>query len=47
MIKLVDRDFIHDVLEETIINIDENTKKEIDRVDKKLDKLIEILDKLL
>ncbi|WP_154439806.1 hypothetical protein [Tissierella pigra] len=48
------RDTLHNALEEVIINIDENNKKQLhrleDKVDKTnrdLDKLIELLEKLL
>lgn len=48
------RDTFHDALEETILNIDENMKKEVNRLEDKinktnrnLDKLIELLSELL
>lgn len=48
------KDVFHDALEETIINIKSNNQEEFDvvisrinKVDEKLDKLIEVLNKLL
>ena len=43
----IDKDVFHDALEEVVLNIREDTKQEIDRIESKLDKLIDILEKLV
>ena len=45
--EMLDVDTFHDALEAVILNIREDTEDRVNKIDKKLDKLIEVLEKII